>query len=102
MASKTKKSLKAKKIIAPEATRQIDQLVSTSKDQSPRIQESERSHTCDDHKHSNFKEKFQHFIGLHSDAPDYIKDNDYIKTGYRINFSSPGKVLQRYYFIQPP
>lgn len=45
--------------------------------------------------HTNFKQKLQHFIGMHSEAPNYLKDNDYIISGYRINFHSFGKVIKR-------
>ena len=43
----------------------------------------------------NLKEKIQHFIGMSAQAPDYLRDNAYIFTGYRINFHSPKAVLKR-------
>jgi len=35
-------------------------------------------------------------IGNHHDAPVYLRDNEYIKSGYRINFNSKTKILKRY------
>lgn len=53
----------------------------------------------DDLMKPSFVEKIQHFIGHISEAPHYIRDNEYIHSGYRINFSSPKKVLKRLKFF---
>jgi adiponectin receptor len=89
-----KKSLKMKKATNSKNSQGKKQAVPSVSDQTACPQSAEKHHACDDHKHSNLKEKIQHFVGLHTDAPDYLKDNDYIISGYRINFSSPKKVLQ--------
>jgi adiponectin receptor len=34
------------------------------------------------------------FIGTWDDAPKYVQDNEYIHTGYRINFNSPRKIFR--------
>ena len=34
-------------------------------------------------------------IGSLTDAPDYLKDNEYIQHGYRINFNSVTEVTKR-------
>jgi len=34
------------------------------------------------------------FIGTWDDAPKYAQDNEYIHTGYRINFNTPRKVFR--------
>ena len=36
----------------------------------------------------------QILIGRYEEAPDYLKDNEYIKTGYLINCNSVNKVLR--------
>ena len=42
------------------------------------------------------KEKIQEFIGHYDSAPDFLKDNQFIRRGYRINFSTSKRVLKRY------
>lgn len=50
---------------------------------------------CKHHKHANLKETIEHFIGMRSDVPAHIGENEYIITGYRVNFSTPGKIIKR-------
>jgi adiponectin receptor len=89
-----KKNLKTKNSSKSENPTETKPSAVQLSNQSHCLDSVEKDHKCNDHRHSNLKEKLQHFIGLHSDAPAYIQDNDYIITGYRINFSTPKKVLQ--------
>jgi hypothetical protein len=34
-------------------------------------------------------------IGSHDEAPEYMKDNEYIKHGYRINYNTFNRVFRR-------
>ncbi|EGR29870.1 hypothetical protein IMG5_147130 [Ichthyophthirius multifiliis] len=47
----------------------------------------------------NFSEKICHFIGDHLQAPQFLKDNKYIKQGYRINFKSTREILKSFFMI---
>lgn len=57
----------------------------------------------EDHEHSGdhhglsskIKEKLDHFIGSFKDSHHWLQDNHHIKSGYRINFNTPKKVLKR-------
>jgi len=40
------------------------------------------------------KDKLNHFVGHLHQAPEYMIDSAFILTGYRINFSSPKKILK--------
>lgn len=44
---------------------------------------------------SQIKHKIKEFIGHLDHVPEFLKDNEFIHTGYRINFSTPKKVLKR-------
>ena len=39
------------------------------------------------------------FIGHLRETPKYLRDNDYIKTGYRIGFNSVSRILRRYEYV---
>lgn len=56
---------------------------------------SHNKHECKDHTHSDLKERIKHFIGLHHEAPNHNRGNQHIKTGYRVNYDSLGKVVKR-------
>jgi len=45
------------------------------------------------------KDKIKTFIGHFDHAPDFLKDNQYILTGYRIGFHTPKKVLKSLFMI---
>lgn len=34
------------------------------------------------------------FVGTWEEAPEFLRDNEYIKKGYRINFNTTGRVLK--------
>ena len=40
-----------------------------------------------------------HFIGHYHEAPNYMKDNEHITHGYRINFDSPKKILRSLFMV---
>ena len=52
-----------------------------------------------DAEEKKYKEEEQIIIGKYSEAPDYLKDNEYIKTGYLINCHSL-KLVIRSLFVQ--
>ena len=52
----------------------------------------------DNHEHNlsaRIKDKFDHFVGRVKKAPKWLRDNKYIRSGYRVNFNTPKKVLKR-------
>lgn len=44
-------------------------------------------------------EKPNSFIGNYHEAPGYMKDNEHITHGYRINFDSPKKILRSLFML---
>ena len=38
-------------------------------------------------------------VGTYNDAPDFIKDNEYIKRGYRVNCDSVKKVTKSLFYL---
>jgi len=48
---------------------------------------------------THLKEKFQEFIGHLDHVPAFLKDNEFIHTGYRINFHTPKKVLKSLFMV---
>lgn len=39
------------------------------------------------------------YIGRYEEAPSYMKDNDSITHGYRINFNNPKKIIKSLFMI---
>ena len=44
-------------------------------------------------------ENTTHMIGDYHTAPAYMKDNEHITHGYRINFDNPQKILKSMFMI---
>jgi len=65
---------------------------------------SEQNENVDNHHHEHhlaehLKEKIQEYIGHVKFVPDFVKDNPFIFTGYRINFNTPKKVLKSLFML---
>ena len=43
--------------------------------------------------------KTNQVVGTYNDAPDFIKDNEYIKRGYRVNCDSVKKVTKSLFYL---
>jgi len=74
-------------------------------EEEPKIVETANIHKNEkDHeKHGSFrehiKEKFHEFIGHLDHVPHFLKDNEFIHSGYRINFHTPKKVLKSLFMV---
>lgn len=47
----------------------------------------------------NSTKKQEEYIGDYDEAPVYMKDNDAITHGYRINFNNPKKILKSLFMV---
>jgi hypothetical protein len=45
---------------------------------------------------SKLKEKIEEFVGHIKHSPKWLRDNRYIRSGYRVNFNTAGKAFKRY------
>ena len=46
-----------------------------------------------------YNKKTNQVVGTYNDAPDFIKDNEYIKRGYRVNCDSVKKVTKSLFYL---
>lgn len=46
-----------------------------------------------------YNKKMNQVVGTYNDAPDFIKDNEYIKRGYRVNCDSVKKVTKSLFYL---
>ena len=46
-----------------------------------------------------YSKKSNQVVGTYNDAPDFIKDNEYIKRGYRVNCDSVKKVTKSLFYL---
>jgi len=64
--------------------------------------QNDKKQNKDDHHHhltDHIKEKIHEFIGHLDHVPEFLKDNPFIHTGYRINFHTPKKVLKSLFMV---
>ena len=47
----------------------------------------------------SFKKNIYQFIGKYKDAPSYSVDNEFIETGYRVNFKSKKSVFKSMFML---
>lgn len=48
---------------------------------------------------SQRSEQEEHFIGHYDEAPSFMKDNEGITHGYRINFNTPKRILKSMFML---
>jgi adiponectin receptor len=94
-----KTSPKGKKISNKESEGQP--LSSAEKDDKKQSKYYPEDKPCAHDKHftEQIKDKLQEFIGHHHHVPFFLKDNQYIHTGYRIHFTTPKKVLKSLFIL---
>ncbi|EGR33039.1 hypothetical protein IMG5_063250 [Ichthyophthirius multifiliis] len=70
--------------------------------QSPQSQKNQKITDLNENSHSKINDlstRLKNYIGTYIQAPEYIKDNIYIQSGYRINFSSTKNMLKSLFMV---
>ena len=59
----------------------------------------EHKHSSEGHSPSKNEEQPNEYIGHYEQAPGYMKDNEGITHGYRINFNTPKKIIKSLFMV---